>query len=126
MAGSGIRDNRPARGTVASFLKEKIRLDSELSFVSAYFTIYAYYYSVKCAWDTINGPFYSEGAVQRLCSTRLRRLAGGSVVGEVVFDPAEGEKGSRGRPGDRGDCFRIRHCFQLKKLYVSITTVACR
>ncbi len=42
MAGSGIRDNRPARGTVASFLKEKIRRDSELSFVSAYFTIYAY------------------------------------------------------------------------------------
>ena len=39
---SGIRDNRPVRGTVASFLKEKIRSDSELSFVSAYFTIYAY------------------------------------------------------------------------------------
>src|SRR3982751_4394460 len=39
---SGIRDNRPIRGTVASFLKEKIRRDSQLSFVSAYFTIYAY------------------------------------------------------------------------------------
>jgi hypothetical protein len=39
---SGIRDNRPARGTVASFLKEKIRFGSDLSVVSAYFTIYAY------------------------------------------------------------------------------------
>ena len=37
-----IRDNRPSRGTVASFLKEKIRPDSDLSIVSAYFTIYAY------------------------------------------------------------------------------------
>lgn len=39
---SGILDNRPVRGTVASFLKKKIRRNSELSFVSAYFTIYAY------------------------------------------------------------------------------------
>ncbi|HSW64767.1 MAG TPA: helicase-related protein [Dissulfurispiraceae bacterium] len=39
---SGIRDNRPTRGTVASFLREKIRPESELSFVSAFFTIYAY------------------------------------------------------------------------------------
>jgi phosphatidylserine/phosphatidylglycerophosphate/cardiolipin synthase-like enzyme len=39
---SGIRDNRPARGNVASFLKGKIRRDSDLSIVSAYFTIYAY------------------------------------------------------------------------------------
>ncbi len=39
---SGIRDNRPARGTVASFLQEKIQPESALSFVSAYFTIYAY------------------------------------------------------------------------------------
>ena len=39
---SGIRDNRPSRGTVASFLKEKIHPGANLSFVSAYFTIYAY------------------------------------------------------------------------------------
>lgn len=39
---SGIRDNRPDRGTVASFLLDRIRPGSELSFVSAYFTIYAY------------------------------------------------------------------------------------
>ena len=42
LSNSGIRDNRPARGTVGSFLKEKICRDSALSFVSAYFTIYAY------------------------------------------------------------------------------------
>ena len=39
---SGIRDNRPSRGTVASFLKDKIHPGADLSFVSAYFTIDAY------------------------------------------------------------------------------------
>jgi hypothetical protein len=39
---SGIRDHRPSRGTVASFLKAKIHPGASLSFVSAYFTIYAY------------------------------------------------------------------------------------
>jgi hypothetical protein len=36
---SGICDNRPSRGTVASFLREKIHPGANLSFVSAYFTI---------------------------------------------------------------------------------------
>ena len=40
-AGSGIRDNH-SRGTVASFLMEKIQDGATLSIVSAYFTIYAY------------------------------------------------------------------------------------
>lgn len=39
---SGIRDNRPERGSVADFLREKIREGSALSIVSAYFTIYAF------------------------------------------------------------------------------------
>ena len=38
---SGIRDNH-YRGSVGDFLREKICEDSKLSFVSAYFTIYAY------------------------------------------------------------------------------------
>ena len=38
---TGIRDNH-TRGSVASFLKEKIQDGSALSIVSAYFTIYAY------------------------------------------------------------------------------------
>ncbi len=38
---SGIRDNL-SRGTVAEFLREKIKHGSKLSIVSAYFTIYAY------------------------------------------------------------------------------------
>ena len=38
---SGLRDNH-SRGTVADFLKAKIRDGSTLSVVSAYFTIYAY------------------------------------------------------------------------------------
>lgn len=38
---SSIRDNY-RRGTVGGFLREKIREDSKLSVVSAYFTIYAY------------------------------------------------------------------------------------
>jgi hypothetical protein len=39
---SGIRDNR-SRGSVGSFLREQIRPRADLSFVSAYFTIYAYH-----------------------------------------------------------------------------------
>ena len=39
---SGIRDNRTDRGSVADYLREKIQEGSELSIVSAYFTIYAY------------------------------------------------------------------------------------
>jgi hypothetical protein len=38
---SGIRDNHK-RGIVGDFLKSHIRDDSALSFVSAFFTIYAY------------------------------------------------------------------------------------
>ncbi len=38
---SGIRDNH-RRGRVGDFLREKIQSGSKLSFVSAYFTIYAY------------------------------------------------------------------------------------
>lgn len=38
---SGIRDNH-SRGSVGDFLREKIKTGSELSIVSAYFTIYAY------------------------------------------------------------------------------------
>lgn len=38
---SGIRDNH-TRGRVAEFLTEKVGARSQLSFVSAYFTIYAY------------------------------------------------------------------------------------
>ena len=38
---SGIWDNHD-RGPVGDFIKDKIKPDSELSFVSAYFTIYAY------------------------------------------------------------------------------------
>ncbi len=39
---SSIRDNRPARGTVGEFLKSEIKSGSDLSFVSAYFTLHAY------------------------------------------------------------------------------------
>ena len=38
---SGIRDNHH-RGSSGDFLKEKVLQGSDLSFVSAYFTIYAY------------------------------------------------------------------------------------
>ncbi len=38
---SGIRDNHH-RGSIGDFLKEKIIQGSDLSFVSAYFMIYAY------------------------------------------------------------------------------------
>lgn len=48
---TGIRDNH-SRGSVASFLKEKIQDGSTLSIVSAYFTIYAYE-ALKCSLDRI-------------------------------------------------------------------------
>lgn len=38
---SSIKDNR-GRGTVGEFLKDNIKENADLSFVSAYFTIYAY------------------------------------------------------------------------------------
>jgi|GEM_PF-4607926 len=38
---SGIRDNHK-RGKVGDFLQEKIQSGAKFSFVSAYFTIYAY------------------------------------------------------------------------------------
>ena len=38
---SGIRDNH-SRGSIGDFLRERIRAEADLAFVSAYFTIYAY------------------------------------------------------------------------------------
>ena len=48
---SGLRDNH-TRGSVANFLREKINPGSQLSVVSAYFTIYAYD-ALKEVLDTI-------------------------------------------------------------------------
>ena len=39
---SSLRDNRAHRGTVGEFLKSEIHPGSQLSFVSAYFTVHAY------------------------------------------------------------------------------------
>jgi hypothetical protein len=39
---SSLRDNRSHRGTVGDFLKSTIQPGSNLSFVSAYFTVHAY------------------------------------------------------------------------------------
>ncbi len=49
---SGIRDNR-TRGKLGDFLSQSIRPDSKLSFVSAYFTIYAYH-KLKDKLDSID------------------------------------------------------------------------
>jgi outer membrane protein assembly factor BamA len=59
---SVIRDNRPARGTVADYLREKIRPGADLSFVSAYFTIYAYY-ALKKELDAVSSLRFLFGAV---------------------------------------------------------------
>ena len=50
---SGIRDNHN-RGKIGDFLREKIQHGSQLSFVSAYFTIYAYH-ALKDELNKING-----------------------------------------------------------------------
>jgi len=49
---SGIKDNH-TRGKVGDFLREKIQNGSKLSFVSAYFTIYAYH-ALKDELDSID------------------------------------------------------------------------
>ena len=53
---SGIRDNRN-RGTVGNFLKDKIKLGSKLSIVSAYFTIYAFEALKQELWSIDNLDF---------------------------------------------------------------------
>jgi ERCC4-related helicase len=50
---SSIRDNH-SHGTVGDFLKNSISTNSDVSIVSAYFTIYAYHH-LKGNLDTING-----------------------------------------------------------------------
>lgn len=42
MSNTSLKDNRPSRGSVADFLKAEIIEGTELSFVSAYFTVNAY------------------------------------------------------------------------------------
>lgn len=64
---SGIRDNH-RRGAVGDFLKEKIKTGSELSIVSAYFTIYAFEALKNQLWN-IRGlnfpiaPIFASGIV---------------------------------------------------------------
>ncbi|SPD74216.1 conserved hypothetical protein [uncultured Desulfobacterium sp.] len=53
MATSSIRDNH-SHGTVGDFLKNSISTNSDVSIVSAYFTIYAYHH-LKGNLDAING-----------------------------------------------------------------------
>lgn len=52
MSNSAIRDNH-SNGAVGDFLKQAITKDSEISIVSAYFTIYAYHH-LKSNLDSIN------------------------------------------------------------------------
>ena len=52
MTYSSIRDNH-TQGTVGDFLKQAISSNSEVSIVSAYFTIYAYH-QLKDNLDAIN------------------------------------------------------------------------
>ncbi|MGE9268512.1 MAG: helicase-related protein [Verrucomicrobiales bacterium] len=40
---SSLRDNQSQRGSVGDFLRSEIKPESKLSFVSAYFTVHAYY-----------------------------------------------------------------------------------
>jgi len=63
---SGIWDNHH-RGTIGDFLKEKILQGSDLSFVSAYFTIYAYA-ALKEQLDQINHLRFLFGEPQFLQS----------------------------------------------------------
>ena len=72
---SGIWDNHH-RGTIGDFLKEKILQGSDLSFVSAYFTIYAYS-ALKEQLDQINHLrfLFGEATIQsnHLTLTKQRK-----------------------------------------------------
>lgn len=73
---SGLRDNH-SRGTVAEFLNEKIRPGSNLSIVSAYFTIYAYD-AMKEAFERANHLDFLFGEpsfVNRLDPTKTEKKA---------------------------------------------------
>ena len=73
---SGIRDNH-TRGAVADFLKEKIKDKSDLSVVSAYFTIYAYG-ALKQALDGVEHMRFLFGEprfVQRLDPDKTEKKA---------------------------------------------------
>jgi integrase len=75
-ADTGIRDNH-TRGTVASFLTEKIQEGSALSIVSAYFTIYAYD-ALKQSLDRIqrlNFLFGEPSFVNRLDPSKTEKKA---------------------------------------------------
>src|SRR5271155_1325158 len=73
---SGLRDNH-TRGSVAEFLKVKIKDNSRLSIVSAYFTIYAYD-SLKNSLDQIehlNFLFGEPSSIKRLDPSRTDKKA---------------------------------------------------
>jgi SNF2 family DNA or RNA helicase len=71
---SGLRDNY-SRGNVADFLRSKIRTGSQLSIVSAYFTIYAYD-ALKTCLDNIEHLDFLFGEpsfISRLDPNRAQR-----------------------------------------------------
>ncbi len=73
---SGIWDNH-SRGAIGDFLREKIQPDSRLSFVSAYFTIYAYA-ALKEQLDGINHLrflFGEPGFIQSLDPDKTEKKA---------------------------------------------------
>ncbi|MDQ6960651.1 MAG: hypothetical protein Q9M27_06420, partial [Mariprofundaceae bacterium] len=74
MKDSGIWDNHH-RGPIGDFLKEKIQEGSDLSFVSAYFTIYAY-----------------EALKERLDRIDHLRFLYGDPKGIQFLDPEKTEK----------------------------------
>ena len=78
---SGIWDNH-RRGTIGDFLREKIQPGSDLSFVSAYFTIYAYA-ALKDELDSIK---------------RLRFLFGEPRFIQSLDPDKTDKKGSTGKP----------------------------
>src|SRR5262249_3865113 len=73
---SGLRDNY-SRGNVADFLRSKIREGSQLSIVSAYFTIYAYDALKSCLnrIDHLDFLFGEPSFVSRLDPDKTQKKA---------------------------------------------------
>ncbi len=68
---SGLRDNL-TRGTVASFLSDKLHDGSELSIVSAYFTIYAYDADQVCVTHYVNGELTKREPLKQAADGLLK------------------------------------------------------
>jgi hypothetical protein len=97
---SGILDNLD-RGSVGDFLREKLENGSELSIVSAYFTIYAYA-ALQAELDAIGGLRFLFGEPRFIRSIDPKQMLYklyGLTDTEITLIEPDGRGGRGGRGG---------------------------